>query len=483
MPTSLRSIALPFALTWGIVGGYLLFPRGVPAQSSTPAPAVPAPAAPVPANPKVPLVKAPPIVPFIEFTLGNGLKVLVQEDHRTPFVTVYVSYHVGALDEAKGRSGLAHFFEHLMFEGSKGTWPGNTHSELTRIGASNRNAETGWEVTTYHETVPAQNLANALWLESDRMRYLTAADNSDRINEVRDVVKNERRERLETVPYGLANEVLWRALFPPSHPYFRTVVGSMEDLDEAQSADMRAFYDAWYGPNNATLVLVGDLQPARAQALVQEHFGSLSRCQLPKRAHLTVPPLTTELKAQLQDPIASQPALLLGWLSPAIYSDEDAVADLLAHILSQRMTRRLRNQIPVAVSAHASQVSQAMQSVFQVMVLLRGANGHGKAQTLVDALLSELQQGTVDETELEQAKLWFKTDLYSDLENPVRRASLLSEYARYFPGADGVRANLSRYERVTGADLQRFASRYLRRDSRVRMEVNASEDKRGGAKP
>src|SRR3954462_737797 len=220
-----------------------------------------------------------PQIPYEKYQLPNGLTVILSEDHRAPVVGVDVWYHVGAVNERKGRSGFAHLFEHLMFQGSKHLAGDErvVFAALERNGATNLNGTTDWDRTNYFETMPADRLELALWLESDRMGFLLDAVDQKKLDAQRDVVRNERRQSIENVPYGRAEERLVQLLYPQPNPYFGYVIGSHEDLQAASLEDVKEFFRTYYSPSNASLALVGDFQTAAAKAMVEKYFGPIGR--------------------------------------------------------------------------------------------------------------------------------------------------------------------------------------------------------------
>lgn len=448
-------------------------PTGATAPTEPTAPTGPAPTA-APAVPAVPPALVPPAkqaVPHESFQMHNGLRVILQQDSRLPFVTVCVVYHVGAYDEEAGKSGLAHLFEHLMFEGSRGTLPRNAFHVLSEMGGVDANGTTSWDQTVYYETIPAINLESALWMEADRMENLTGAENTIHQEEARSIVKNERRQRYETVPYASAYEALAMRLFAPTHPYSRYVIGSFDDLDRVTTKDLREFYKTWYGPNNATLVIVGDVAPGEARRLVSQYFGPLQRRGTPLSQPRPAALSGTAARVRVKDGLAAAPALILGWATPPIDSQEDRIADVTAIILQSRLQRRLVRTLGLASQVLVDQQSRVGQSLFQINLILRSINQLSKTQGLADAVLDELRQDTVSDDEVAQAKLGLVTDRYWDLEDPVNRARSLARWTRFHNGVDQFRETLAGYQRITTADVARFARETLRAEARVAVEV------------
>ena len=258
-----------------------------------------------------------PQLPFEKYQLSNGLTVILSEDHRAPVVGVDLWYHVGAVNERKGRSGFAHLFEHLMFQGSKhlNGDERTVFAMLERNGATNLNGSTDWDRTNYFETMPADRLELALWLESDRMGFLLDTVDQKKLDTQRDVVRNEKRQSIENVPYGRAEERLVQLLYPDPNPYFGYVIGSHEDLMSASLDDVREFFRTYYAPNNASLSIVGDFQAAQVKPLVEKYFGPLPRGPQP-------PPVTAQTEKQAKEIQETQrdqvqlAKVLIGYVGP-----------------------------------------------------------------------------------------------------------------------------------------------------------------------
>ena len=270
-----------------------------------------------------------PQIKFERYKLANGLEVILSEDHRLPLVSVNLWYHVGAVNETAGRTGFAHLFEHMMFEGSKHV-PGSSHFHyLEAAGASDVNGTTDFDRTNYYETLPSNQLELALWLESDRMGYLP--DNLDQANlsNQQDVVRNERRQSYENAPYGIVREAIFHQLFPKDHPYYPMVIGSHADIQAAKLEDVRNFFKLYYAPNNASLAIVGDFDSAKVRQLVEKYFGPLKRGQDVPRVRVATPPITSERRAVVPDNI-QLPRVYMDWLTSPRFKPGDADADLSA---------------------------------------------------------------------------------------------------------------------------------------------------------
>ncbi len=305
-------------------------------------------------------------IPYTKKTLDNGLDVIVHEDHQLPMVAVNLWYHVGSKNERRGRTGFAHLFEHLMFEGSAHHDSG-FFEPLQRAGAL-LNGSTNTDRTNYWEVVPTGALDLALWMESDRMGHLLPALTEEKFVNQRDVVLNERRQNYENRPYGLAGVALSAALFPPDHPYHWITIGDPDDLRAATLDDVRRFFETYYHPGNASLTLAGDIETARALDLAEQYFGEIPRG--PENPPVAVArPAPSDASLLLEDRV-ELPRLYLSWHSPAMFETGDAQLDLAADVLAHGKTSRLYKHLVyerrVATDVSAYQHSREMSGVFQV---------------------------------------------------------------------------------------------------------------------
>ncbi|HEX8821346.1 MAG TPA: pitrilysin family protein, partial [Archangium sp.] len=326
-------------------------------------------------------------IPYEKYTLPNGLEVILAPDRKLPVVAVNIWYHVGAYHEQPGRTGFAHLFEHMMFQGSKHV-PDDVHiGLLEQLGATDLNGTTNYDRTNYFETVPSNHLSTALWLESDRMGFLLDALDEKKLRTQQEVVKNERRQGVETRPYGLGMEKLWKALFPAPHPYHGKIIGSMEDLDAATVEDVKDFFRKWYAPANATLTVAGDFDPAEARPLIEKYFGTLRSGARPDKPQVAEVKHTREQIIRHDEKVGTLPMVTLAWLTPPYFSEGDATADVLANALgtgkSSRLYKRLVMEKGLAQSVSAGQQSLGAQSVFTLEATARpGVTSDALAQEL-----------------------------------------------------------------------------------------------------
>jgi zinc protease len=363
-----------------------------------------------------------------KYLLPNGLEVLLHRDARVPTVTVNVWYHVGSIDEQTGKTGFAHLFEHLMFQGSKHV-QGDAHMKfLEEAGASPFNGTTSLDRTNYFETVPKNELELALWLESDRMGYLLDGVTSAKLDEQRSVVKQERRQRVEAAPYGLAEEKLWQALFPAPHPYGGMIIGSMADLDKASMDDVRHFYDDGYAPSNATLCIDGDFDAATVKGLVDKYFKTFPAWPKPKRIVPPAPSLSSEVVVQHDETVAAEPLLELAWITPPHRAPGDMELDVLADILGTGLSSRLQSALVVetqqVTSVVVRQESSRSASVFRIAATVKPGLAPLEVKKSIQAQLDYLLDAPPSIEEVTRAKNRLETAMTLRLANSFDRADI-----------------------------------------------------------
>jgi predicted Zn-dependent peptidase len=429
---------------------------------------------------------AGPTLAFTNYRLKNGLEVILHQDRRLPLVTVNVWYHVGAVDERAGRTGFAHLFEHVMFQGSAHVGKDWHFRYLQLAGASDVNGTTGNDRTNYYQTVPSNQLALALWLESDRMGYLLPALTRSKLDGQRKVVKNERRQRYDNRPYGAANERLCQMLYPAPHPYAGCVIGTMQDLGAATLQDVKDFFRTYYSPANATLTLAGNFEVEEARALVEKYFGPLSGPERTARTYPKPPVLTRVDRLTLPDrvPFAK---VILGWVTPSLFQPGDAELDLLGLVLqngkSSRLYKALVYDKGVAQSVSAGQHSGMAGSGFVISAL---SAGKATAQDLEDALWAELGRVAkrgVTRAELARARNVQETQMMRSLQTLTARADQLQAY-NLFAGDPGyLGKDLARYRKITPRDLQRAAQGLVQAKGRVVIHVVPAGPGPGGSGP
>ncbi|MBX6331521.1 MAG: insulinase family protein [Gemmatimonadaceae bacterium] len=405
-----------------------------------------------------------PQIRFERYTLPNGLEVILAPDHSTPVVAVNTWYHVGSGDEQPGRTGFAHLFEHVMFMGSEHVPVGAFDQWLVAAGGNN-NGSTTQDRTNYYEWMPSNALPLALWLDADRMGHLLPTMDQAKLDLQRDVVKNERRQRVDNVPYGRASETIVAALYPKGHPYSWPVIGSMADLSAASLEDVRAFFETYYAPNNATLAIAGDFDRDSVRVWVQRYFGAIPRgSRAPVRPQVpsfTVPRDTFLL---LEDRV-QLPRLYEAWHTVKAFAPDDAPLDVLAYVLAgdknSRLYKRLVYELQVAQDVRAYQNGMRLDGDFRIVVTPKPGETPAHMAALVDAEVRSVIDGGITARELARAQHTMHAQLLDQLATVLGKSDQLNLY-NYFVGTpDYVQQDAARFARVTAADVQRVARTYL----------------------
>lgn len=408
-----------------------------------------------------------PQLKFEKYTLPNGLEVILHEDHSTPIVSVNTWYKVGSGDEKPGRTGFAHLFEHIMFMGSQNVAVGEFDKLLESAGATN-NGSTTEDRTNYYENVPSNALALALWLDADRMGYLLPTMDLAKLDLQRDVVKNERRQGVDNVPYGRADETILAALYPKKHPYSWPVIGSLADLSAASLDDVKDFFRTYYAPNNATLSIAGDFDPAEAKRLVALYFGRIPRGpKLPPRPVVAAVKLKKDTFLVLEDKV-QLPRVFYTWPTVKAYNADEAALDILASVLASdknsRLYKRLVYDMQTAQSVRASQQSGRLAGIFQIDLLPKPGNKPADLDKIVREEVQRIITSGITPRELERVKNSYRSLFLNRLASIGGfggKADLLNEYNYGVGTPDYVQQDAARYQRVTMADVRRVAKRYL----------------------
>jgi zinc protease len=396
-------------------------------------------------------------LPCDSFTLDNGLRVVVHEDRRTPLVCVNVWYHVGSKEEVPGRTGFAHLFEHLMFEGSEHVPEGHFDQLLEEIGAVN-NGSTSTDRTNYWELLPSHGLELALYLEADRMGGLLPAITHAQLEAQRDVVRNERRQSYENRPYGLASETLLAALYPASHPYSWPVIGSMADIGAATLQDVQSFCRQYYSPRNACIAVAGDVETARVRDIVERYFADIPAGPDIVRGAPAEAVLATPVHITLEDDV-SLARVYIAWHSPAVFAPGDAeldtAASVLAHGRASRLYRSLVYEQQLAQSVTAYQSSAALGSTFRVVVTARPGVSLAQIEPEIRREIEAMARG-IEERELERAVNGIETGFVDALQNVGGfggRADQLNMYLFHVGEPDWAAHDLARYRALSTADV------------------------------
>ncbi|WP_242392582.1 M16 family metallopeptidase [Anaeromyxobacter oryzisoli] len=417
-----------------------------------------------------------PKLPYELFRLPNGLTVILHEDHGAPLVGVHVQYDVGSKDERPGRTGFAHLFEHLMFQGTEHL-PKGLEDRLVDAAGGDANGSTSQDTTVYWEQVPSNALEQMLFIGSDRMGFLLPTLDQAKLDNQRDVVRNERRQSYEMQPYGLAFDRILSNLWTNDFPYHWMTIGSHEDLEAATLEDVRHFFERWYGPENAVLSVAGDIDPARTRALVEKWFAGIPGKARPVHQLPSPQPLAQEKRVTMQDRV-QLPRLYLAWQTPKVFAPGDAALDLLGQILtdgkSARLVKRLVMDEQIAQSVSAGQSSEALAGMFLVVATPKPGVPVARLEKEIDEELARIARVPPSAEELERAKNKIEAAAVFGLE-PVGgfggRAATLANYFVRAGDPGYLEQDLARYRLATAADVSMAARTFLRKDARVVLTV------------
>ncbi len=421
----------------------------------------------------MPTTQTVPELAFEKYKLANGLDVILLEDHRLPLVAVNIWYHVGPANERPGLTGFAHLFEHMMFEGSRYVGEKAHFLHLESAGASEINGTTDFDRTNYFETLPSNRLELALWLESDRMGFLLDKLDDRKLENQRDVVRNERRQSVESAPYGLVQEEIFHQLFPKDHPYYASVIGSHADIEAARLEDVREFFRLYYAPNNASLSIVGDIDPSRTRELVEKYFAPIPAGPPVPAVAIKTPPITSERRAVVGDQV-ELPRVYMAWITDPVFTQGDAECDLLGRILgggkSSRLYRKLVYEKRIAQDAAAQQYSMALGSIFTVEATAKPGVTPDELEEAIDEELEALRREGPTLAELEGARNTIEAAIIRGLETLGGFggvADRLNQYNHFVGDPGYLTKDLERYYRATTTSLRTASQVQLTRNTRV----------------
>ncbi len=405
-------------------------------------------------------------IPFTKYVLKNGLTLIVHEDTKTPTVTLHLVYHVGSKNEPKGRSGFAHLFEHLMFNGSQ-HFNDDFFKATQQIGATNQNGSTNTDRTNYYQTVPKAALDTILWLESDRMGFLLGAVDQARLDEQRGVVQNEKRQG-ENQPYGQVNNHHVAATYPEGHPYDHTVIGSMDDLNAAKLADVQDWFKTWYGPSNAILVIAGDIKPEEAKAQVEKYFAEIPPGPPPSQPKSWVPPLAENQREVMYDRVA-QPRVYKTWNVPELGNPDGEALDHLAAALggdkNARLTKRLVFDEQVATNVTVMNPQSELAGQFRIIVTAKPDADLKKIEAAIDEEVNRIIQTGPTQAEIDKNIVQTVSGVISGLESTSSKAADLAQWETITGNPGGWKDSLKRLEAATPASVQAVARKWLTRGS------------------
>ncbi|AMY08783.1 protease3 [Luteitalea pratensis] len=444
-------------------------PREAP-QAPPRSPVAPSTAARVPQAPAVPKVE------FEKFTLPNGLQVILHVDRKLPIVHVNQWFHVGSKNEKPGRTGFAHLFEHMMFQGSKNV-PGEYFNIAEKAGANLHeggvNGTTDNDRTNYFATVPSGNLETLLWVESDRLATLLDVTDQKKLDNQRDVVKNERRQGLENQPYGRWIDILFDQLFPRGHPYSWPVIGSMEDLSAASLDDVKDFFRRYYTPNNLSLVIAGDFDPAQARALVEKYFGSIQPGPALDRPDRWVSSLDAERIVEVADRVPQERTYMI-WPAPEYFAADDAALNLASRILTDGLSSRLNKALvydkPLCTAVSSFPLGAEIAGAIVVQATARPGSSLGEVERIVTEQIALLAKAGPTQAELDRARTKQEFEFVSGLERIGGfggKADLLNQYNVYLGEPGKFEADMGRYRTVAVGDVRAAVDRWLNTRNRL----------------
>ncbi|MBM2840946.1 MAG: peptidase domain protein [Bacteroidetes bacterium] len=397
------------------------------------------------------------------YSLNNGMMVILYEDHSAPLAAIMLMYHVGSKNEKMKRTGFAHLFEHMMFQGSQHVADDEHFKLLQEVGA-NVNGSTTEDRTNYFEVVPSNSLELALYLESDRMGFLLPAMTQEKLDNQRDVVKNERRQRVDNVPYGTSSERIAAALYPPSHPYSWPVIGYMDDLSAASIEDVMEFFRVYYAPNNACIVIGGDFDPKQAKGWVEKYFGAFPKGTAIERPAVQPVTLSEEKRMVFEDKV-QLPRLYLTWPSAPLNTREDAVRDVLTDILSVGKNSRLYKSLvydkQVAQSVTAYQNGSEIAGEFGIQVTAKPGKTLTEMESAVNEVLDDLLKDGVTEREIEKSINNKEAQLINRLQTVFGVVGSLATYHTLTGDANNINKEFDRFKSITPAEVLADAKRIL----------------------
>ncbi|NVB38147.1 insulinase family protein [Pseudenhygromyxa sp. WMMC2535] len=432
-------------------------------------------------------------IDYDHYTLDNGLEVILHRDTTAPLVTVNIWYHVGSGDEVVGKSGFAHLFEHMMFQGAKHIGEDVHFDILREIGGTDVNGTTNADRTNYFETVPSHEIETALWLESDRMGYMLDLLNEDSLANQIDVVRNERRQRYDNVAYGKERFAVAAALYPEGHPYRYMTIGKHEDLESASLEDVRAFFQKWYVPSNATLVVAGDIEIDDAKALVDKWFGSFPKLPAPQHKPVPAPEFSEDVSVEIEDDFARLPRVHWVWHSPAMLGQGDFALDVVSGALGAegwgRLTRRLVDEEQIAQSVWVYQAGSGFSGAFHVTVTMTSsespeeqANKRAAVERAIDEEVAKLIADGPTPAEVARHVIQTESGFVWGLESLGSRTNQL-QFFNHYTGDPGYADDyLARVRALEPEGVRSVAERYLSKPkAKIFTKPKASDPSAGAA--
>lgn len=424
------------------------------------------------------------IIPYEKWQLPNGMTIIIHEDHSDPIAHVDVTYHVGSNREQVGRSGFAHFFEHMMFQGSDHVADEEHFKTVTESGGT-LNGSTNFDRTNYYQTVPSNYLERMLWLESDRMGFLLDAVTTPKFENQRSTVKNERGQNYDNRPYGLAFEKTLEALFPYGHPYSWSTIGYIEDLNRVDVGDLKRFFLRWYGPNNATLTVAGDVNPAEVVKLAEKYFGPIPKGPEVKNLEKKGSDIKTDRYISYEDNIRF-PLLQVTYPSVPAYDKDEAPLEVLSSILAEDKNSIFYQNFvkkQVAYNATVRNFSAEVAGLFFIGIYSMPNRNLAQMDSLIRSSLAEFEKKGVSDDDLKKFKANYESRTVRSLSSVSGKASQLAAYQTFTGNANQIKADMERYMKVTKEDVMRVYNTYIKNKPAVYLSVYPKGKKEMIAKP
>jgi zinc protease len=422
----------------------------------------------------------PPKITFTDTKLPNGLRLIVAEDHVAPVFSIAVVYNVGSRDERKGRTGFAHLFEHMMFKGSENVGPGEHFYTIFSNGGT-MNGTTNKERTLYFETMPANQLEAAIFLEADRMRSLAIV--KENLDNQRQAVQEERRQGRDNQPYGRTNEAVDELAFD-NPAYKHSVIGSMDDLNASSTQDVLSFFQTYYAPNNAIVAVVGDVTTASVRALARKYFESIPAQPEPPAVDISQAPQQGERRLSIDDPLARLPRLDVSYRIPSNLAPDDDAVEMLRLVLSSGRSSRFYESIvrqkQLAVNVNAFAPESRGPRLLRIVATPTPGKSIEDLEAAIDAEMERVKAGPIADWEIEKARNTARRQFVADLGQSLSRAVNLAEYALVYDDPGQINTRYERLAKLNAADVQRVATQYLTRDNRSVVVTRPAPASKGG---
>ena len=418
-------------------------------------------------------------IEYEQYELDNGLDVILHQDNSVPVVTVGVMYHVGAKDEAPNRSGFAHFFEHLLFEGTENIERGEWFDIVAAHGGKN-NANTTQDRTYYYETFPSNNLELGLWMESERM--LHPVINQVGVDTQNEVVKEEKRTRVDNAPYG---KIIYSTGINPylfdKHPYKESVIGTMEDLDAAKLEEFEKFFEKYYGPNNATLVVAGDLKKAETKKMIEDYFGPIPKGEPVERVDVKEDPITETIEATEYDANIQIPVKMFSYRTPSMKDRDAYVLDMISTLLtggkSSRMYERMVDEEKIALQVIAFARSQEDYGVYNVGALAMNETPLSKLAEVMDEEIEKVKTELISEKEYQKLQNQFENQFVNSNSSIQGIAASLATYHVLYGDTELINKEIEIYKDISREEIRDVARKYLQKDKRLELDYLPESNK------